>query len=251
MLTERFKTITDPFEATNLAEMDAVALMNRVDTKYAIHEDVFMEILPELQQHYKILEVEGLKYSKYESLYFDSPDFEFFSDHHKKKNDRLKIRIRKYVNNNLSFLEVKRKRKGRTEKTRLKTHQWGADFSDEEFLFLEQSYSDAKSLNSTISNSFSRITLVHKTKAERLTFDLNIEFQDSKKTKSLTNLVICELKQGNSDRSSAFYLKMKKRMIRPLRVSKYCVGIMKFFPARELKQNRFKKKTLSLNKITC
>lgn len=251
MLTERFKTITDPFEATNLAEMDAVALMNRVDTKYAIHEDVFMEILPELQQYYKILEVEGLKYSKYESLYFDSPDFEFFSDHHKKKNDRLKIRIRKYVNNNLSFLEVKRKRKGRTEKTRLKTHQWGADFSDEEFLFLEQSYSDAKSLNSTISNSFSRITLVHKTKAERLTFDLNIEFQDSKKTKSLTNLVICELKQGNSDRSSAFYLKMKKRMIRPLRVSKYCVGIMKFFPARELKQNRFKKKTLSLNKITC
>ena len=251
MLTERLKTITDPFEAINLAQMDAVALMNRVDTKYAIHEDVFMEILPELQQYYKILEVEGLKYSKYESLYFDSPDFEFFSDHHKKKNDRLKIRIRKYVNNNLSFLEVKRKRKGRTEKTRLKTHQWGADFSDEEFLFLEQSYSDAKSLNSTISNSFSRITLVHKTKAERLTFDLNIEFQDSKKTKSLTNLVICELKQGNSDRSSAFYLKMKKRMIRPLRVSKYCVGIMKFFPARELKQNRFKKKTLSLNKITC
>ena len=251
MLTERFKTITDPFEAINLAEMDAVALMNRVDTKYAIHEDVFMEILPELQQHYKILEVEGLKYSKYESLYFDSPDFEFFSDHHKKKNDRLKIRIRKYVNNNLSFLEVKRKRKGRTEKTRLKTQQWGADFSHEEFLFLEQSYSDAKSLNSTISNSFSRITLVHKTKAERLTFDLNIEFQDTEKTKSLTNLVICELKQGNSDRSSAFYLKMKKRMIRPLRVSKYCVGIMKFFPARELKQNRFKKKTLSLNKITC
>ena len=251
MLTERFKTITDPFEATNLAEMDAVALMNRVDTKYAIHEDVFMEILPELQQHYKILEVEGLKYSKYESLYFDSPDFEFFSDHHKKKNDRLKIRIRKYVNNNLSFLEVKRKRKGRTEKTRLITQQWGADFSEEEILFLEQSYSDAKALNSTISNSFSRITLVHKTKAERLTFDLNIEFQDSKKTKSLTNLVICELKQGNSDRSSAFYLKMKKRMIRPLRVSKYCVGIMKFFPARELKQNRFKKKTLSLNKITC
>lgn len=251
MLTERLKTITDPFEAINLAQMDAVALMNRVDTKYAIHEDVFMEILPKLQQHYKILEVEGLKYSKYESLYFDSPDFEFFSDHHKKKNDRLKIRIRKYVNNNLSFLEVKRKRKGRTEKTRLKTHQWGADFSDEEFLFLEQSYSDAKSLNSTISNSFSRITLVHKTKAERLTFDLNIEFQDTEKTKSLTNLVICELKQGNSDRSSAFYLKMKKRMIRPLRVSKYCVGIMKFFPSRELKQNRFKKKTLSLNKIIC
>jgi hypothetical protein len=133
----------------------------------------------------------------------------------------------------------------------LKTQLWGTDFSDEEFLFLEQSYSDAKALNSTISNSFSRITLVHKKKAERLTFDLNIEFQDREKTKSLTNLVICELKQGNSDRSSVFYMKMKKRMIRPLKVSKYCVGIMKFFPAKDLKQNRFKKKTLSLNKIIC
>ncbi|MDG1734826.1 MAG: polyphosphate polymerase domain-containing protein [Crocinitomicaceae bacterium] len=251
MLQERLKLLTDPFDAVNLAEMDAVALMNRIDTKYAIHENVFTEMLPELTEHYRILEVSGLKYSKYESLYFDSPNFEFFSDHHKKKNDRLKIRIRKYVNNNLSFLEVKRKKKGRTEKTRLKTEQWGTNFSQEELSFLENAYEGAKGLNSTISNSFSRITLVHKTKAERLTFDLNIEFQDAAETKSLTNLVICELKQGNIDRSSAFFMKMKKRMIRPLRVSKYCVGIMKFHPASELKQNRFKKKNLSINKIIC
>ena len=111
MLPEKFKAITDPFNAIDLAEMDSVALMNRIDTKYAIHEDTFLEILPNLSAYYDILEVGGLKYSAYESLYFDSPRFEFFSDHHKKKNDRLKIRIRKYVNNNLSFLEVKRKRK--------------------------------------------------------------------------------------------------------------------------------------------
>ena len=140
MLQERLKLLTDPFDAVNLAEMDAVALMNRIDTKYAIHENVFTEMLPELTEHYRILEVSGLKYSKYESLYFDSPNFEFFLDHHKKKNDRLKIRIRKYVNNNLSFLEVKRKKKGRTEKTRLKTEQWGTNFRQGELDFLENPY---------------------------------------------------------------------------------------------------------------
>jgi hypothetical protein len=155
------------------------------------------------------------------------------------------------VNNNLSFLEVKRKRKGRTEKTRLKTEQWGTDFNKEEIGFLENSYQNAKSLNSTISNSFSSITLVHKEKTERLTFDLNIEFQDRSETKSLTNLVICELKQGATNRSSVFYQMTKKRLIRPLRVSKYCVGMMNFYSTLELKQNRFKKKTLSLNKIIC
>ena len=98
---------------------------------------------------------------------------------------------------------------------------------------------------------FSRITLVHKEKTERLTFDLNIQFQDSSETKSLTNLVICELKQGATNRSSIFYQITKKRLIRPLRVSKYCVGMMNFYSALELKQNRFKKKTLSLNKIIC
>ena len=146
---------------------------------------------------------------------------------------------------------MKRKRKGRTEKTRLKTEQWGTDFSQDELSFLENAYEEAKKLNSTMSNSFSRITLVHKIKAERLTFDLNIEFQDAEKTKSLTNLVICELKQGKIDRSSAFYAIMKKRMVRPLRVSKYCVGIMNLYSGSEVKQNRFKKKTLSINKIIC
>ena len=251
MLPEKFKAITDPFDAITLAEMDAVSLMNRIDTKYVIHEETFLEILPKLKAFYDILEVGGLKYSAYESLYFDSPSFIFFSDHHKKKNDRLKIRIRKYVNNNLSFLEVKRKRKGRTEKTRLKTRQWGTKFSFEEMVFLEKSFKEAKRLNATISNSFSRITLVHKEKTERLTFDLNIQFQDRTKTKSLTNLVICELKQGARNRSSIFYQMTKKRLIRPLRVSKYCIGMMNFYSALELKQNRFKKKILSLNKIIC
>ncbi len=249
MRTEEFKTITDPFEAITLAEMEEVALMNRIDTKYAISETTFLEILPILKESYRILSVGGLKYSGYESLYFDSPDMSFFTDHHKGKNNRLKIRIRKYINNNLAFLEVKRKQKGRTQKSRLKTDHYDAEFNDTEFKFLRASYPEANELRSTLSNSFNRITLVHKNKAERLTFDLNIEFKDSSKTKSLTNLVICELKQGTADRSSTFYAMMKKRLIRPLRISKYCIGMTKLYSALELKQNRFKKKTLSINKI--
>ena len=249
MLTAQFKTITDPFEAITLAEMEEVALMNRIDTKYAINETTFLEILPLIKDSYRILTVGGLKYSGYESLYFDSPDMSFFNDHHKGKNNRLKIRIRKYINNNLSFLEVKRKQKGRTKKSRLKTDHYDSKFNEKEYDFLKASFPEAKKLKSALSNSFNRITLVHKYKAERLTFDLNIEFKDSSKTKSLTNLVICELKQGTADRSSTFYTLMKKRLIRPLRTSKYCMGMTEFYSAVELKQNRFKKKTLSINKI--
>ena len=101
-------------------------------------------------------------------------------------------------------MRLKERGKAGPKKTRLKTKQWGTEFTPEEITFLEKSYKEAKSLHSTISNSFSRITLVHKEKTERLTFDLNIQFKDNSETKSLTNLVICELKQGATNCSSIF-----------------------------------------------
>ena len=36
-----------------------------------------------------------------------------------------------------------------------------------------------------------------------------------------------------------------------MKVSKYCLGMMKYYSDREIKSNRFKKKTLQLKKILC
>ena len=89
-------------------EMDAVKLMNRVDTKFTISEKQFLEVFVDLKDEYNILEVNNDKFSEYESLYFDQEDFKFYNDHHRGKSNRLKIRIRKYKSNGLAFLEVKK-----------------------------------------------------------------------------------------------------------------------------------------------
>ena len=250
MLLKQIEDITKPFQSISLSEMDSVNLMNRVDTKFALSEKQFIEVFANLKDEYTILEVNKSKYSEYESLYFDQADFKFYTDHHRGKANRMKIRIRKYKSNDLSFLEVKRKRKGQTIKSRIKSNSWGTSLTDKEREFLSGLYPNHSKLMTSLENNFLRITLVHRTRIERLTFDLNISYRKEEKSIPLENLVICELKQEKINRLNTFYSEMKKKRIRPLKISKYCLGIMEFYSAN-IKSNRFKKKTIQLKKILC
>lgn len=251
MQLNNIEDITKAFEPISLSEMDSVNLMKRVDTKFAISESQFLEVFPDLLKDYKILEVNNCKYSEYESLYFDQPDFSFYKDHHRGKANRMKIRIRKYKNNQLAFLEVKKKNKGQTIKTRTPSKSWSTSLTTLERQFLSEIYPKHESLMSSLENNFIRITLVNKQKTDRLTFDMNINYTSGSKKMELCDLVICELKQGKLNRNSLFYLKMREKMIRPFRISKYCMGIMDLYKNEGIKSNRFKKKTLKLNKILC
>ena len=49
MLLKEIQEITRPFQSVSLAEMDAVKLMNRVDTKFTISENQFLEVFVDLK----------------------------------------------------------------------------------------------------------------------------------------------------------------------------------------------------------
>jgi hypothetical protein len=106
------KQLLVQFEPITLQEMDRVKLMNRMDTKFAFRFSDLNIILPLLIENYRVLTIEETNTPHYESLYFDDERFSFFKDHHNSKGNRFKVRIRKYVESNLFFLEVKHKIKG-------------------------------------------------------------------------------------------------------------------------------------------
>jgi hypothetical protein len=91
--------------------------------------------------------------------------------------------------------------------------------------------------------------LVNKTKNERLTLDFDLSFKRDNTTKEFKNLVIAELKQEKIDRTSPFFVSMKNRIIRPYRLSKYCLGAMALYEKEKIKINRFKRKYIYLQKI--
>jgi hypothetical protein len=242
-------TAIEEFDPIFLREMADVNLMNRIDTKFAFRQEDLMRFLPILAIDYRALKVEGTMLPHYESLYFDDATFSFFRDHHNGKADRFKVRIRKYVESNIFFLEIKHKFKGRTDKRRILTNDFNELQDEKERDFLRRQLNIDAQLKPTMWNAFQRITLVSRTSRERLTLDFNIHFHMGEIQRNFDQLVIAELKQENLDRNSPFYKLMKKERIRPYRLSKYCIGSVEIYGEEVLKFNRFKKKLLFLNKI--
>lgn len=236
------------FEPITLTEMDGVKLMDRTDTKFTFNIKELTSVLEEATKSYRVLEVEGKRISRYKTLYFDTENFDLYNEHHSGKLNRYKIRHRTYVESNLGFLEVKFKNnKGRTLKSRIKEVEVPALNEGKAFEFLKRSlpFSPLTLLPKILIN-YSRITLVNKNSAERLTIDLNLEFEKDNKLQTLDRLVIAEVKQ-DSKLPSPFVLLMKKKHIREGSISKYCFGIASSY--QTVKKNNFKQKLLNLKRL--
>lgn len=250
MSTTQVEKIALEFDTINLDEMDNVQLMNRVDTKFTFTQEKLIEILPLLMKDYRILDVNGVRISEYESLYYDDEDLSFYVNHHRKRLDRFKIRYRKYINSDIAFLEVKHKKNGRTIKKRIAVDGITYEMSPDQTKFVKKTgVKKSKSLIPSLMNGFSRITLVSRKFDERLTFDINLTFKWKDEVQEVENIVIAELKQGKAMRNSPFYQLMKDNQIRPLRISKYCIGIIAMYGQDNVKYNRFKKKLLKIKKL--
>jgi hypothetical protein len=240
--------ILNAFEPISLDEMDSVKLMNRTDTKYLFTIDQFEKVLNEVKNDYRILEVNGQRLNRYKTLYYDTATLSLYSEHHKGKLNRYKIRHRTYVESATGFVEVKFKNnKGRTFKKRIKELEAPVTWEGKSDAFVKETTPyDSKILVPTIWVNYSRYTLVSKTDPERLTIDVNLEFIKGEKTKRLEGLVIAEVKQDKR-KPSLFLKMMKKYHIREGSISKYCMGIA--LTSDQVKRNNFKRKLLKLKQL--
>ncbi|WP_428654859.1 polyphosphate polymerase domain-containing protein [Runella sp.] len=237
------------YESISLAEMDGVKLMNRIDAKFLVPLKMLPNLLEDLRPHYRLLEINGHRMCDYETLYFDTPDLQFYHDHQSGRLNRYKIRQRNYVHTNTVFTEVKFKNnKGRTIKTRILNPKLiNSTLSSETKVFLsQQTPFDPTILAPILWVDYTRLTLVSRTTAERLTLDLNLSFRNGKSHKSYEQLVVAEVKQ-DSLKQSRFLDLMKKYRLREGSLSKYCLGVISL--DKTVKHNRFKAKLNHVLKI--
>ena len=248
MSESNIRTLLNSFEPIGLKDINDVKLMDRVDTKFSFSINDLETFLASLSKDYEVLEIENSPISKYNSLYYDDAELSAFNDHRRKKPNRFKVRFRKYVYSDIQFLEVKHKFHGRTVKTRISSDSIPNEMSVAQEKFVSDAGINGKLL-ANLQNSFNRITLIHKNKVERVTFDFDIGFEWAGKKVLLDNIVIAELKQSKVNRNSPFYSLMKKNIIRPMKLSKYCLGMILIHGKENIKYNRFKKKLLFIKKI--
>jgi hypothetical protein len=236
------------YDPISLQDMSDVALMKRMDTKFVMRSRDLGMLLDAVEQDYHILEIDGLRSHSYASLYFDTPSYKFYVDHHNRKLRRSKVRMRKYLDSNLSFFEIKQKDpKGETSKSRIRIADLDHNLLKANMGFVHDVLDQNIHLHPTISNSFDRITLVHKGQRERVTIDRDIQFVYKDQQHKLQGVSVVEIKQERINRDSTIHRSLKKINLRPMRISKYCIGMVSLYP--EIKYNRFKQKILHLNKI--
>lgn len=245
----RMQRLLTRFEPISLAEMDHVALLNRTDTKYILRVSQLTTILQALTDQYQALDIQGTRLNHYQTLYFDTPDFALYRQHHNGVRARYKVRMREYVDSDLTYWEVKCKtNQERTVKARLKSPEETDDLEQQvtEFIGAHVPVS-ADELEPKLWNKFMRITLVSKHFPERLTLDMGLEFGWGDASVTLPGIAVAEVKQERSSPHSDFVQQMRRLGIRPASFSKYCAGVCLLYDG--VKTNNFKSQMRLVTKL--
>jgi hypothetical protein len=194
------------FSAMSLTELNATAsYLKRIDRKFLMTEEKFLEILGDLSNDFKTLEIWGKRVFLYDNVYMDTDEYLFYQQHQNKVPSRTKVRTRHYTDaGDLAFFEYKQKENWVTKKFRYQfpAEEHGTMTKGKKRFFegvFQSLYSDkAPEISPAMRTKYNRLTLVSVTGEERLTIDFNISVKDlrSEKAKNikLKNLVIIESK---------------------------------------------------------
>jgi hypothetical protein len=235
----------------NLDALSGIRLMNRVEFKYVFEKKKLTDLINLLGDQYHVLEVNNRRILPYSTTYLDTDDSLFYYQHVRGKLSRHKVRYRKYLATDESFLEIKKKtNKGRTVKWRIENEPMSLSFDPMALGFIQKYLPVSSTLvKPSLINKFTRITLASFELKERITLDFNISFSDpsNKEEISLPFLAIVERKKDVCSDGSHFNSLIKQLNIYPTGFSKYCVG--RALLSDTLKINMIKPKLLLLNKL--
>jgi hypothetical protein len=217
----------------SLDELDERAsLRRRVDRKYVLPAGAFEQALGDLSERYEVLEIDGHRIFRYESVYFDAPDLRCFREHVEGEAPRFKARSRLYRETRACFFEVKMKTAdGRTHKRQLDidAEEHGA-LADEQREFLNSALESCAidppdRLEPSLTTRFRRITVVAATSPQRVTVDLDVEMlaSDGRRARIRDGRALVETK--SEDGEGTFDEVLAGAGFSAISLSKYRTGI--------------------------
>lgn len=225
--------LVEPFESISLKQLNAKAdMLERRDNKYVVSTEVLRRALAELAERFDILEIDGRRDFTYDTCYFDDAEHSGYHDHHQGRRIRSKVRMRKYVDAGLCFVEVKLKHmRGMTIKERLQrpAEQHGV-MDDEARAFVETCHRElygrelGRVLQPALRMRYQRVTLVAKQGGERMTVDMGVSFEGPEGVRTVdAGMVLVETK---SDKANGIADKILRALHQhPTNsCSKYCVA---------------------------
>jgi hypothetical protein len=170
------------FSGISLDELDERAsLLRRVDNKYAVRHDSFLELLRRLAEDHDVLDMDGRREFAYDTVYFETRTLRCFRDHVEGNFPRFKARTRRYRDTRSCVFEVKLKdADGETDKRQVEhPPERTDDLTDDARDCLDSALDSCgieldEPLEPRLKTGFRRITLSARGKSERLTCDVGV-----------------------------------------------------------------------------
>jgi VTC domain len=226
--------LTEPFAPVSLSALDSKAgMLERIDNKYVVGQHMLARAVPELVRHFDMLDIDGCRSFTYDTCYFDDDGCRSYFDHHQSRKKRVKVRMRKYLEAGLCFVEVKLKdRRGVTVKKRLRCDmdQFG-NLDEKAGQFIQDVHFDLyrrpfqHEISRNLDMRYKRVTLVAKDGGERMTIDNGLRFSMDGNDRVIDPfLFVIEAKSAKGNG-------IADRILRGLHqhpvkhVSKYCTGL--------------------------
>jgi len=225
--------------AIDLAELtERAGLLTRIDRKYVLPRGELDAVLADLDPAVRVLDIDGIRSSAYESVYFDTPQLTSFLMAAHPRRRRFKIRTRTYVDSAQSYLEVKtRGGRGVTVKDRLPypiddratlTIE-GRRYTDTVLGEADITGADGRELRPTLTTRYRRTTLFLPESSSRATIDTGLSWASVRRADApqlrldRPGLAIVETKSGS--RASAVDRLLWAHGHRPATISKYATGM--------------------------
>lgn len=219
----------------NLTEVLAVAeLQSRVDRKYLVMPAQFDEFVQTCGASLQVLEIDGLRDFRYESVYFDTPDLAAYHQSATGRRSKFKVRTRTYVDSEACMLEVKTEGgRGETVKDRMPYPLDRREvLNDDAGVFVADRVKlreGARDLTPVLRTRYARMTLVDPSEGTRVTCDARLvcSAPGGRNPRMDTHVLIETKSLGGATAADRVLWSMGQR---PVPISKYCVGLAMVHP---------------------
>jgi hypothetical protein len=222
---QRVADVASEFPAATLEMLMARRLLRRTDTKFVATTDQLISVLSRIGPDYLLVPGADHCWSRYETVYFDTEDLTCFYQHRRGRRPRHKIRLRRYLDRDEVYFEIKTKAQNEnTNKVRLRQPLGQRKLSAEakQMIALHTALAPA-SLHPSVMMTFDRITLLGRATEERLTIDHNVQFDGS--SALFEDVSIIEVKQSSLQRTTPIMRALSEHGVRSRPASKYCLAL--------------------------
>jgi hypothetical protein len=174
--------VASRLDPASLDDTLAIAeLQTRFDRKYILAPRAFHQLTVDLHDQMEVLEIQGDRCFRYESVYFDTVDLASYFDTARDRRRRFKVRTRAYLDSVQCALEVKTAG-GRGETTKERSDypfELRDQLNDDALMFIGARVpmlSRDDTLAPVLTTRYRRATLVDRRAGSRVTCDADLEW---------------------------------------------------------------------------